>query len=122
METTPFTTDADQDTIHQLNPPDLSRLQGRWKRTDGDYIMEIQNTSSNGVVVAGYFNPKPIHVGRAAWAIDKGSLYVMVELQDVNYPGSTYGLQYDRDADKLTGMYFQAVEESTFQVEFEREK
>lgn len=99
----------------------LDRLPGRWIRSDGGYTLEIISASEDGALVAGYFNPNPINIGRAEWAMDKGSLYVMIELQDVNYPGSTYGLQYDVDEDKLVGKYFQAVDESTFDVEFVRE-
>jgi hypothetical protein len=34
---------------------------------------------------------------------------VVVELRDVNYPGSTYTLTYDPGTDRLTGTYYQAV-------------
>ena len=51
-----------------------------------------------------------------------GKLYVMAELQDVNYPGSIYGLEYQVSTDHLVGTYYQAVEKNTYDVEFVREK
>jgi len=38
----------------------------------------------------------------------------------VNYPGSTYRLTYDPGRDVLAGLYFQAIEQQTFDVEFVR--
>lgn len=102
-----------------INP---DRLNGRWLRPDGGYILEIRNAAADGKLDVGYFNPNAINVGRAEWVEKDGKLYVMVELQDVNYPGSTYGLEYIVAKDHLTGTYFQAVEKSTFDVEFVREK
>jgi len=102
--------------------PDLTRLVGRWLRPDGGYILEIRSASPDGKLDLGYFNPNPIHVARAEWVMKDNKLYVMAELQDVNYPGSTYGLEYRVDSDHLLGTYYQAVEKSTFDVEFVREK
>ena len=45
---------------------------------------------------------------------------MFVELRDVNYPGSTYTLQYDAASDRLMGTYFQAVAKQTFRIEFAR--
>lgn len=121
MEATPSAISSEQTISHSDEAPDMKRLLGKWKRTDGDYTVEISSASADGLVDAGYFNPNPINVGRSEWVVDKGILYVMVELQDVNYPGSTYGLQYDPSSDKLLGMYYQAVDESTYNVEFVRQ-
>ena len=43
---------------------------------------------------------------------------VMIELQDQNYPGSIYTLEYQPQGDRLTGIYFQAVEKVSYNVEF----
>ena len=102
--------------------PDLNKLVGRWLRPDGGYILEIKNASPDGKLDVGYFNPNPIHVARAEWVMKDNKLYVMAELQDVNYPGSTYGLEYKVGSDHLVGTYYQAVEKSTFDVEVVREK
>ncbi len=101
---------------------DVRVLAGRWLRPDGGYILEIRSASADGKLDAGYFNPNPIHVGRAEWVEKDGKLYALVELQDVNYPGSTYGLEYVVSQDRLVGTYYQAQEKTTFDVEFVREK
>ncbi len=101
---------------------DFRRLEGRWVRPDGGYILELKNIKKDGSMTAGYFNPRPIRVFRAEAAKKNGTLTVFVELRDVNYPGSTYTLQYDPAADRLKGKYFQAVERQTFDIEFVRVK
>jgi uncharacterized protein (DUF2147 family) len=98
------------------------KLIGKWQRTDGGYVIEIKALSQDGKLDAGYYNPNPINVGRAAWQNDGGRLMVLIELSDVNYPGSTYSLEYQPQGDKLAGNYFQAVEKQTYQVEFSRLK
>lgn len=96
------------------------KLIGRWQRTDGGYIIELKNPTAEGLIEAGYFNPNPINVGRSAWQSKDGRLMVMVELQDQNYPGSLYKLEYQPQGDKLFGTYFQAVERVSYDVEFTR--
>lgn len=98
------------------------KLMGRWTRPDGGYILEIRNAAADGKLDVGYFNPKPINVSRSDWKEKDGRLYVVVELQDVNYPGSTYELEYIAGQDYLVGTYYQAVEKSIFEVVFVREK
>lgn len=102
--------------------PETGRLIGRWIRPDGGYMLEIRNATPDGKLEVGYFNPKPIKVGRAEWVAKDGNLFVMAELQDVNYPGSTYGLEYQPASDQFVGTYYQAVEKSTYDVQFVREK
>jgi hypothetical protein len=51
-----------------------------------------------------------------------GNLKAIVEMRDVNYPGSIYSLNYLPDRDILAGEYYQAVEGLTFYVEFARNK
>ncbi len=99
---------------------DKEKLSGRWQRTDGGYIIELKNPTTAGLIEAGYFNPNPINVGKAGWQNNNGRLLVMVELQDQNYPGSLYKLEYQSHLDKLTGTYFQAVERVSYNVEFTR--
>jgi len=67
-------------------------------------------------------NPNQINVGRANWESSYGNLKAIVEMRDVNYPGSTHTLNYLPDRDMLAGEYFQAVEGLTFYVEFTRNK
>jgi hypothetical protein len=100
--------------------PDLSKLSGRWLRPDGGYILELSDSAPTGLLKAAYFNPRPINVSRAEWKYQDGRLNVFVELRDINYPGSTYTLDYDPAADRLKGIYFQAALQQQFEVEFER--
>jgi hypothetical protein len=99
---------------------DFQRLEGKWVRPDGGYVLELKNVKKDGSLTAAYFNPRPIKVFRAEWSLKGGGINLFVELRDVNYPGSTYTLQYDAATDRLRGAYFQAVEKQTFQVEFVR--
>jgi hypothetical protein len=98
------------------------QLAGQWVRPDGGYILELREIKKHGSLTAAYFNPQPIKVFRAKWTLREGKINLFVELRDVNYPGSKYNLQYDPEADKLKGTYFQAVERKTFNIEFVRVK
>lgn len=99
-----------------------NRLEGRWLRPDGGYILEIRGVAGDGTLEAGYFNPSPIHVAQARWRQKDSRLEVFVELRDVNYPGSTYTLEYRKEEDRLVGLYYQAVQKMSFEVEFIRAK
>jgi hypothetical protein len=101
---------------------DFRRLEGRWVRPDGGYILELRNIQKDGSVAAAYFNPRPINVFRAEVSRKDGTITLFVELRDVNYPGSTYKLLYDAATDRLRGAYFQAVQGQIFDVEFVRVK
>jgi hypothetical protein len=96
------------------------KLTGRWLRTDGGYQLQLSDPAPEGVLKAAYFNPKPINVSHAKWNLQDGVLKVFIELRDVNYPGSTYTLEYHPDKDRLVGIYFQAALNQNFEVEFER--
>ena len=76
----------------------------------------------SGKLDVGYFNPNPINVSRAAAWRDKGATKVVIELRDVNYPGSTYNLEHNPQTDQLFGQYFQAAMQQTFEVVFSRLK
>ncbi len=101
---------------------DKSTLIGDWVRTDAQYLIRITQLNDDGTMTAQYFNPNPINVGSANWEQSYGNLKVIIELRDVNYPGSKYTLSYLPDRDMLAGEYFQAVEGLTFYVEFARRK
>ena len=100
--------------------PTCEKLVGKWVRPDGGYIIEIKSAGADGKLDAGYFNPRPIHVARAEASGEGSMIKVFIELQDVNYPGSTYTLAYDLRNDVLKGVYYQAVEQQHYEVEFER--
>jgi hypothetical protein len=102
---------------------DVRRLEGRWVRPDGGYILDLRNIQINGRVQAAYFNPRRINVARAELRFrNDGTIGLFIELRDVNYPGSTYNLNYDPKSDRFIGSYFQAVQKVTYDVEFVRSK
>lgn len=103
-------------------PAAYDLLQGKWQRPDGGYVLELASVSDTGALNASYFNPQPIRVGKAQASRADGKLQVTVELQDVNYPGSTYRLTYDPANDRLQGTYYQAVARETYEIFFERLK
>jgi hypothetical protein len=100
---------------------DIQRVLGRWQRDDGDnYILELRQ-APGGALEASYFNPAPKHVAKTELERQGESARIIVEIQDVGYPGSTYMLTYDAMHDQLSGTYFQAADRETFQVSFSRE-
>lgn len=101
---------------------DFQRLAGRWLRPDGGYVLELRDIKKDGSLKAAYFNPRSINVSRADLQRKEGKITLMVELRDVNYPGSIYNLRYDPENDRLKGTYFQAVQKETYDVEFVRTK
>ena len=82
----------------------------------------MSDIKNDGTLTASYFNPNPIKVFRAEWSSREGTIKLFVELRDVNYPGSTYTLSYEPITDRLKGIYFQAVQQQQFEVEFVRKK
>ena len=96
------------------------RLKGRWQRKDGSYYLQIFSMSADSTLKAGYYNPNPINVESGEWTQREGKLFIRVILRDVNYPGSTYVLEYKPDKDILAGNYFQAVDGITYDVIFTR--
>jgi hypothetical protein len=97
-------------------------LIGRWRRVDGGYMIDIRRIDANGQMSAAYYNPKSIHVSRAAASLNDGAVSVFIELKDVGYPGSAYTLMYYPEQDILSGVYFQAVVKQRFEVIFTRVK
>jgi hypothetical protein len=100
--------------------PDFDKLIGRWVRTDGGYVLELSKIHPDGKVDAAYFNPRPIHVSRAAVSETDGVIELFIELQDQGYPGSTYDLKYNPEYDAMAGWYYQAAIHQSFDVIFQR--
>jgi hypothetical protein len=113
---------AGQPATQSSAQAEAQRLVGRWVRPDGGYVLELREIKKGGSLTAAYFNPRPINIGRAEWKRKDSKLTVFVEFRDINYPGSTYTLQYDPASDRLQGTYFQAVERQTYNIEFLRNK
>lgn len=99
---------------------DKTKIIGEWLRTDSDYMIKIAAVNDDGLLLAQYFNPNPINVGKAEWLSSDGFIKIYLELRDENYPGSNYNLTYIPERDMMVGDYFQAVEGLTFYVEFSR--
>ncbi len=110
----------------EVNPktterPDYKQLIGDYLRSDGTYTLKILSITEDGKIDAAYFNPNPINVGNAKWIFKDNSFYISVELRDVNYPGSTYTLQYFPEKKELAGNYFQATQQTNYNVVFIRQ-
>lgn len=102
-----------------INNKDIeNKLPGKWKRTDGPYIIEIKDVKQDGKLLAYYFNPDTINIGRSGWRIRDDALKMYIELSDVNYPGSIYQLTFDEQNKQLYGSYYQAVSKQTYEVKF----
>jgi hypothetical protein len=102
-------------------PEPVNKLLGRWMRADGGYTLELRRADISGVLEAAYFNPKPINVSRAIWMQGANGFQVVVELNDVGYPGATYVLSHDAASDRLTGQYNQPAMQQSFDIEFIRQ-
>ena len=100
----------------------FDKLNGRWLRPDGGYVLEIRSVDASGKIDAAYLNPRPISIAKAEATRDGSTVKVFVELRAPNYPGSTYTLTYDQQQDQLRGIYFQAVQQQSFNVYFVRMK
>jgi hypothetical protein len=102
---------------------DVSILKGKWMRPDGGYVIDIRSVDPvSGKVEAAYFNPNPIKVAAAQFRQENRSLNLFIELRDVGYPGCTYKLSYDRQADQLKGVYYQAAVQESYDIYFVRLK
>ena len=121
-ETPAAVTEPEPVQPQQQVAPDKNKLSGDWERTDAPYQIKIAELSEGGTMKAGYFNPKSINVYKASWIVDEGVVKIYIELRDDNYPGSNYILAYFPEQDLLAGQYFQAVEGTTYNVEFKRVK
>ena len=99
---------------------DPGKLVGNWLRPDGGYVIEILEVHEQGTLNARYLNPRPINIAKAEWKIEENRIQIFIEFDDVNYPGSTYTLDYFTDRDQLIGAYFQAVQQQSYYVEFIR--
>ena len=100
----------------------FEKLEGRWRRADGGYVLDIRKVRPDGAMDAAYLNPRSINVSKAQATRDGATVRVFVELRAPNYPGSTYTLTYDSKRDELYGVYYQAVEGQSFDVVFARMK
>jgi hypothetical protein len=100
----------------------FSVVVGRWARTAGPYIININSVDVNGKLDASYANPKPLPFHTAEVVRDGSGLKLLFELRAGGYGGSTYTLNYDAASDSLRGVYDQVVVKQKFDVVFNRTK
>ncbi len=100
--------------------PDPAVLAGAWMRPDGGYVILIKSVGVSGELQAMYFNPNPLPFARAQAVRDGSTWRLRFELQAGGYNGSTYDLRYEAAADRLVGVYYQAVAKQSFDVQFVR--
>ena len=98
----------------------FEKIKGKWVRSDGGYVLEFKQLLQNNTLDVAYFNPSPIHVGKARIYEERGFTKLFVELQDVNYPGSRYTLILNVDKNQLVGNYFQATQQVDYEVAFDK--
>jgi hypothetical protein len=98
------------------------KLEGRWVRQSGGYVLVLQDIMPDGSLKAYYLNPRNINVHVANWKFEDERLFLYVEMRDVNYPGSNYTLMYRAATDVLWGSYYQAVQKQNMDVSFVRSK
>ncbi len=101
-------------------PARYRALLGEWVRPDGGYVLSVTGITEDGDATVAYLNPRPINVARAEVRQEGDVVGLFVELRDQGYPGSTYTLAHDAQADQLKGLYFQATQRATYDVVFVR--
>ena len=101
---------------------DLAFLLGNWVRPDGGYTITIRGVDTTGKLQASYANPSPLPFSRAEVSREGKTVKLFFELRAAGYNGSTYRLTYDAAADRLVGIYYQAVQRREFDVVFQRAK
>ncbi len=111
---------APQASPTSATPQAFGVLLGEWTRPDGGYVLSVSQVAPDGKATVGYYNPRPIRVSRAEARREGELVGLFVELNDVNYPGSTYTLGYDPASGQLKGIYFQAMERAQYEVVFVR--
>jgi hypothetical protein len=120
IDSVPATAPTAAPTADARAKPDFQKLKGKWVRPDGGYVIEIKSVANNGKMEAAYYNPAPIYVSRAVALLDGAMIKVFMELRAENYPGSTYTLMYDPKSDQLSGIYYQALQQQSYEVFFVR--
>jgi hypothetical protein len=106
--------------VEKQGIPKQASLVGRWRRSDGGYILDIQAIRPDGTLEAKYLNPRPIHISKAQLIKQAGHQIVIVQFQDRGYPGSLYTLTYDPKTDQLEGVYHHRGINKKFNVKFAR--
>ena len=113
--------DAGGASTYAVTAKQIATITGRWRRTDGGYVIDIRGIATAGNLKVAYYNPRPINVSQAQVVTSAAGIHIFIELRDTGYPGATYRLDYDADKDQLSGLYYQPSVNQTFDVIFVRE-
>jgi hypothetical protein len=112
---------SSRETAPEVSAEDVEAIVGRWRRTDGGYVIDVRGLDAAGNLRVAYYNPRPINVSQAQVVKSSAGLHVFVELRDQGYPGATYRLDYNGENDALVGIYHQPALQQSFDVVFLRE-
>lgn len=96
-------------------------FRGKWKRTDGDYTLDVGEIDNNTAKVK-YFNPNPINVESARFVKKNGKWELTIVLRDEGYDGSKYQLYYNSDGPVLEGRYKLGSTGESYDIVFKRLK
>jgi len=97
-----------------------AKLADWWLRHDQSYMIVIDAIDERGQVAARYLNPQPVHVSKAESWVEDGSVRLLLELTDTNYPGNYYELVYQPDQDVWIGLYHHLGVGEDYEVYFVR--
>lgn len=109
-----------QSTTQTETDPNKDLLIGEWSASGTPKVIKIANALDNGKLDIKYFDPKDINISKASWLKTGTHLSILIELEDINYPLSSFKLNYLPDRDVLNGDFFDVAQNSTFPVEFVR--
>lgn len=101
---------------------DWECLQGDWQRSDGSYMIRVEDINNSDPIEVLYFNPNPVHVAEALTFFEGGLKGLFVKLEATRYQGSTYTLYYDNKQDALVGFYYHGQLQQRFEVVFLRRR
>ena len=82
---------------------DFDKLIGRWRRTDGGYIIEVRGIDANGRMDAAYYNPAQINEYGVTFSVGRELEQVLMSI-GVNYvfgSGDSFGYTIDPDTQEV---------------------
>ena len=83
-------------------------------------MITINGAAADGKLDAAYANPGQLPFSKAEASRDGKTIKLFFELRAGGYNGSTYTLVYDPAMDVLRGVYYQAVANEKYDIQFQR--
>ncbi|WOO39596.1 hypothetical protein [Rubellicoccus peritrichatus] len=114
--------DSDNSSGSKVRLAGKESFRGKWKRTDGDYTLEVGEIKDDNTAQVKYFNPNPINVESTRFVKKDGKWVMTVILRDKGYDGSKYLLFYDSNGPALKGRYTVGTTGQKYDVTFKRLK